>query len=155
MNSSMVRRMERPELPDMQAFEAGEIDAATFNHEAHVHVAWSYLQAYPLAEAIAKFTAALRSLTNRLGAAMKYHETISWFFMIAIADRGAAGSCWETFKTTNRDLIENGGGLLQQHYSAACLSSEKARRQFVLPDRCQVGSACGLTPPSNGTGRVP
>jgi hypothetical protein len=135
MNANLGRLAEPPVLPDLRAFEAGEIDPATFSHEAHVHVAWSYLQAYPLAEAIAKFTAALRSLTDRLGAAMKYHETISWFFMIAIADRGAAGCRWETFRTRNCDLIENGGGLLRQHYSETCLSSEKAKRQFVLPDR--------------------
>jgi hypothetical protein len=119
----------------MRAFEAGEIDPATFSHEAHVHVAWCYLQAYPLAEAIAKFTAALRSWTERLGAARKYHETISWFFMIAIADRGAAGCDWETFRAQNGDLIENGTALLRQHYSESCLSSERAKHHFALPDR--------------------
>ncbi|MGH8194336.1 MAG: hypothetical protein ACREQ8_08065 [Woeseiaceae bacterium] len=135
MNGVAMKSADRQKLSGIQAFESGEIDPANFNHEAHVHVAWSYLQEYPLAEAIAKFTATLQALTSRLDIAMKYHETISWFFMIAIADRGALGCPWETFKSINSDLIENGAGLLRRHYSPACLSSPKARRQFVLPDR--------------------
>lgn len=135
MNLAATRAAPATRLPDIQEFEAGAIDPATFDHEAHVHVAWSYLQEYGLAEAIARFTSALRSLTNRLEIPMKYHETISWFFMIEIADRGAAGCRWDAFRSANADLIENGGKLLRQHYSAACLASPKARRQFVLPDR--------------------
>jgi hypothetical protein len=129
-------------LPDVQAFEAGAIDPAGFDHEAHVHVAWCYLQQFPLAEAIARFTAALRSLTQRLGATGKYHETISWFFLIEIADRCdlCVGSDWETFRRTHPDLFEDASGLLRRHYSPACLASARARRRFVLPDRAPVRS---------------
>lgn len=124
-------------LPDVGTFEAGAFDAARFDHEAHVHVAWCYLARYPLAEAIARFTSALRALTVRLGAAAKYHETVSWFFMIVLADRMADGkhADWETFRRRNADLFTDARALLARHYSEECLASARARARFVLPDR--------------------
>jgi hypothetical protein len=137
---------------EVRAFEAGDIDPGQFDHEAHVRVVWCYLQQFPVAVTIAKFTASLRALTVRFGMPQKYHETISWFFIIVIADRvaGSAACTWEDFRTENRDLIENGSALLRQHYSADHLNSTEARQRFVLPDRCcrlasealHQGSAC-------------
>jgi hypothetical protein len=120
---------------EVRLFEAGDIDPRGFDHEAHVRVAWSYLQQYPAAIAIARFTSALRTLTIRLGASDKYHETISWFFMIVIAERRAAcpHNDWRSFKRANRDLFE-GSTLLRRHYSRDRLWCEDARRYFLLPD---------------------
>jgi hypothetical protein len=120
---------------EVRRFEAGNIDPRKFDHEAHVRAAWSYLQQYPAAVAIAKFTSALRSLTIRLGASDKYHETISWFFMIVIAERRAAcpHADWQRFRNTNRDLFE-GSALLKRYYSKGRLDSAEARRHFLLPD---------------------
>jgi hypothetical protein len=120
----------------IRAFEAGDIDPDQFDHEAHVRVVWCYLQQFPVAVTVAKFTAALRALTVQFGVPGKYHETISWFFIIVIADRvarSAAGN-WEGFRTENRDLIENSSALLRQHYSTDHLDSTDARQRFVLPD---------------------
>jgi hypothetical protein len=120
----------------VRAFEAGEIDPQHFNHAAHVHIAWCYLQQFPTAMAIAKFTSALRSLTERLGVPQKYHETMSWFFVIVIADRlaHAPGGDWESFKRDNRDLFEGGAELVRRHYTKARLDSAEARQRFLLPD---------------------
>ena len=127
-------------LPDVEAairaFEAGEIDPDRFDHEAHVRVVWCYLQRVPAAVTISRFTSALRALTVRFGMPQKYHETISWFFIIVIADRVArsAHRDWEGFRAENRELVENSSALLRQHYSAGLLDSPEARRRFVLPD---------------------
>lgn len=136
MSAGTARAPDPPYLPDVDAFESGAIEAARFDHAAHLHVAWRYLEHYPLAEAIVRFTAALRALTLRLGAEGKYHETISWFFMILVADRVADDpACgWEAFRRRNADLFD-AGSLLKRHYSRECLASERARRRFVLPDR--------------------
>jgi hypothetical protein len=126
---------------EIRAFEAGDVDPRNFGHEAHVHLAWAYLQLFPTATAIERFTGALRSLTARLGIAGKYHETISWFFMLAIAERiSDPPACrrpgdWDSFKRHNRDLLEDGGTLLRRHYSQSRLDSAQARQRFLLPDR--------------------
>lgn len=126
-----------PYLPDVSAFESGEIDGDRFDHAAHIHVAWCYLQRYPLTEALARFTAALKCLTRRLGAEAKYHETVSWFFMIVLADRmlDAPAADWLEFRDQNADLFRDARALLRRHYSDECLSSARARTRFVLPDR--------------------
>lgn len=122
---------------EVLAFEGGEIDPQTFGHEAHVRVGWAYLRQYSTAAAIAKFTSALKALTERLGVPDKYHETISWFFMLVIADRiaDAPHADWESFRQGNRDLFEESAALLRRHYSAGRLGSAEARRRFLLPDR--------------------
>jgi hypothetical protein len=42
---------------------------------------------------------------------------------------------WPPFKAANPDLFAWQPSLIQQYYSDALLSSEAARRMFVLPDR--------------------
>jgi hypothetical protein len=121
---------------EVRAFEAGQIDPEQFDHAAHVRLVWCYLQLFPVADTLVRFTSALRTLTERLGMPQKYHETITWFFIIVIANRvaGSASRNWEDFRQENGDLIGNSSTLLKRHYSAGCLASPGARRRFVLPD---------------------
>jgi hypothetical protein len=94
------------------------------------------LQTYSLPETIERFTSALKDLTRRLGLDRKYHETISWFYLIMIAERrsGAAATDWMEFKRLNPDLLKGGSALLESYYSRARLHSEIARQIFILPD---------------------
>jgi hypothetical protein len=117
-------------------FESIEFDVSKFNHEAHVYVAWSMLQDYPLTEALERYTRALKKITKRIGQPGKYHETVSWFFLIKIAERrtGDAKNDWNEFKRRNPDILERAGELIGKYYSAALLQSETARKLFLLPD---------------------
>ena len=126
----------RPEL-SLQAFEARTIDPGTFDHEAHVHIAWLYLRQYPLAEAIGRFTDTLQRLTVEIGAKNKYHETISWFFLLLIAERRAKtdSDSWLVFRRDNHDLFSSDDNVLSRYYSDELLWSDHARRSFFLPDR--------------------
>lgn len=120
----------------VQAFESATIEPGDFNHEAHIQVGWRYLQDYDQADAITRFTDAIRRLTRKLGVPTKYHETITWFYLLKIAERcrdKRAGD-WPAFKAANPDLFEWNPSLIQKYYSEALLSSEIARRSFVLPD---------------------
>jgi len=125
-----------PRFPTVAEFERGEVDAVAFDHEAHVYVAWEMINQYPLTEAIQRFTDALRRLTKALGQEAKYHETISWFYMIRTAERRAAlgATDWDTFAAANAELLMNSKLMLDRHYSAERLWSPLARRQFLLPD---------------------
>lgn len=115
-------------------FEASSIDAERFDHEAHIYVGWLYLEACPVTEAITRFTAALRRLTDRLGVPGKYHDTITWFFMLLIAERRIAGEDWSSFRNNNPDLFDRSDNILSRYYTPATLASDKARESFVLPD---------------------
>ena len=125
------------DFPSVDEFEAGTVQPETFNHRAHVYVAWCYLQRCGLAEAAQRYTAALRRLTRKLGVPGKYNETISWFFLVIIAEKIAASpaASWQQFSSTHPDLCEDGGGMLGRYYSKSRLHSDAARRSFLLPDK--------------------
>ncbi len=121
----------------VQAFENATIEPGEFNHETHILVGWRYLQDDSLLDAITRFRAAIVRLTRKLGASSKYHETITWFYLIKIAERcsGAAAVDWPAFKAANPDLFAWNPSLIQEYYSESLLSSEISRRMFVFPDK--------------------
>ncbi len=121
----------------IEAFETGRIDVDSFDHEAHVYVAWSYLERMPVMDALQRYSDGLRRLTRALGIPGKYHETITCFYMFVIAERrDASPGDWESFKRRNEDLLARGdASVLHRFYSREVLASERARETFVLPDR--------------------
>ena len=90
----------------MERFEAADIDPARFDHEAHVYVGWLYVMAYPRREAIARFDAALRRLVEKIGARDKYNATITWLYLLLIAERMRADEDWSAFRARNADLFD-------------------------------------------------
>lgn len=122
--------------PTIEDFEALAIDAESFDHKAHVFVAWSYLRNNSLLPSIERYRSTLKRLTRKLGVPGKYHETITWFFMIVVAERiGKDPSAdWATFVQQNPDLFAATPGIVGKFYSPARLDSDVARRQFLLPD---------------------
>ncbi len=120
---------------DIEQFEAGNVDAEEFDHEAHVYMGWLYMKRFDPPVAIARFDAALRRLTDKLGVPQKYHATITWLFLLLISERLRPGERWPEFRNRNRDLVENSMTTLKRYYSEALLFSDRARGGFVLPDR--------------------
>lgn len=122
--------------PTIDDFEALAIDAQRFDHQSHVFVAWSYLREYDLLVSIARYRSTLRRLTRKLGVPGKYHETITWFFMVVVAERidSDPAADWDVFVEQNQDLFASPPGILGKFYSSDRLDSAAARRQFLLPD---------------------
>jgi len=119
------------------ALEDGTLEAQAFDHEAHVYLGWLYLEEMPLLDAIDQFSSALQRLTAKLGVPAKYHATITWFFMLLIAERRARtrGDDWFSFRRCNSDLFGRRPGIIGRYYSSELLASDYARQSFVLPDR--------------------
>jgi hypothetical protein len=121
----------------VREFEEATLDPGGFDHEAHILVGWRYLQELSLADAISRFTRAIKRLTHKLGVSSKYHETITWFYLIKIAERcrDDADADWTAFKAANPDLFAWNPSLVDKYYSKALLASDTARRTFLFPDR--------------------
>jgi hypothetical protein len=125
------------------AFENLSLDAESFAHRDHIRLAWIYLDRYPAHEALPRFANGLRKFATHLGAADKYHETITWAYFALINERMARGGDqpetrhlgWEEFSAANADLFEWPGGALARYYTPSTLDSDLARRVFLLPDR--------------------
>ena len=128
-------------LPTIAEFEVLDIDPERFDHTAHLYVAWQYLRINELLTAIDRYRSTLRRLVLKLGVPGKYHETITWFFMVAVAERmnGAERDDWDAFQAANPDLFKPGGAFLKSFYSQDRLGSVEARNQFLLP---VPGEAC-------------
>ena len=117
--------------------EDGTLSPQRFDHEAHVYLAWCYLEEWPVLDAIHRFSVALQRLTAKLGVPGKYHATMTWFFMLLIAERRArtGDSDWFSFRRDNSDLFRRQPGIIGRYYSSELLASDYARQSFVLPDR--------------------
>ena len=125
-------------LLSIEQFEAGDVNPEQFDHEAHVHMGWLYVQTFELADAVARFNGALRRLTAQLGVPGKYHATITWLFLVLINERAQPGESWNGFRSRNESLIRDSKTTLERYYSKERLFSDAAREHFVLPDRLAV-----------------
>lgn len=120
------------------AVESCAIACGDFHHADHVRLAWIYLRNHPLIDAIERFTRSLRGFAVHCGCAEKYHETITWAYLLLIHERmqrDDVPSEWESFRAANADLFEWKPSVLERYYAPHTLRSDFARRVFVLPDR--------------------
>jgi hypothetical protein len=123
-----------PELLDR--FLDTTLPADQFHHHQHVQVAWLLVRKHGMPRALSEFTEALKRFADAKGATGLYHETITWAFLLLIADRQAqcAADTWETFAQLNPDLLVWKPSILNRYYSKELLSSELARKTFLMPD---------------------
>ncbi len=122
----------------IRAFEAGDEPAGGFHHAQHVRVAWWYLRAHTLPDALARFSAALRRFAVKHGKPDLYHETVTVAFMLIISERLAVTgreAAWDVFAAANPDLFSWKPSVLDRYYRSETLWSPRARATFVMPDR--------------------
>ena len=118
------------------AIEGCAIAGSDFHHADHIRLAWIYLREHPLIEAIDRFTTALKRFAAHHGVPEKYHETITWAYLLLIHERlqrGGASATWDQFRAANSDLFAWKPSILERYYATATLQSDVARRVFVLP----------------------
>ena len=123
-----------PELLDR--FVDSTLPADQFNHRQHVQVAWLFVRHHGMPAALSEFSAAIRRFADAKGAPGLYHETITWAFLLLIADRQARNpvESWEAFAAANPDLLTWKPSILNRYYSKELLASDLAKRTFLMPD---------------------
>lgn len=123
----------------VQAFDDLTLEPAKFTHRAHLSVAWRYLQRHGLAVGAVKFREQLLRYIESVGAQGKYHETITWAYMVLLNEELSLGTdrC-ETFDEVvarRPDLLDHRNGAIAACYSREELDRPEARRTFLLPRR--------------------
>jgi hypothetical protein len=117
-------------------FEAGTLAPADYHHREHVRIAYAMLRGADLAEAALRFRRALRAYAAKIGAAPKYHETLTWAYLVLIAARITGDADSQAFLAAHPDLLDHRGGALARCYDVAAITaSPVARAVFVLPER--------------------
>ncbi len=126
-DDDLIAQLEACTLPENQ-----------FHHDNHVHAAWLYLTRFPAAEAIARFSQALRCYAASRGKPNRYHETITWSYLLIVNERihrSEPAATWEQFAAAHPDLFDWKNSILLKYYREQTLESGLARRVFVMPDR--------------------
>ncbi|MEM9533149.1 MAG: hypothetical protein AAGA23_19675 [Pseudomonadota bacterium] len=124
-------------MPDHNLFSQLKnhaIDAAQFDHSAHVRSAWDCLNTES-ADPASAYAQALWGLICRAEAKAKYHATLTGAFLNLIASEHVPGETWATFAARNEDLMKRPKALIGRHYSPERLQLEAARTWFLAPDR--------------------
>ena len=121
----------------LRGFVDTTLPAEQFHHEQHVHVAWLFVRKYGMPAALAEFTTAIKRFADAKGATGRYHETITWAFLLLIGERQAKcdAKVWDEFARANPDFLAWKPSILERYYSSETLQSELARNVFVFPDR--------------------
>ena len=121
----------------LAGFEDGTLSAAGFGHHQHVQVAWMFVRRDGMPQAIDHFSRALKRFADANGKPGLYHQTITWAYLLIIAERQARApaATWSEFALANPDLLTWRPSLLERYYAAGTLSSPLAREAFLMPDR--------------------
>lgn len=137
-----------PPLADtsMRAFELGTLDPAQFTHRLHLSLAWQYLQRDGFPEGAQQFRHHLQRYVAKVGAQSKYHETITWAYLVLLNEelclRSTPGETFDAMIQRRPDLLDHRNGPIARCYGKAQLESPEARRVFMFP----------VTPVSGGGG---
>ena len=117
-------------------FEALELPPQAFRHREHVRLAFAMLHGADFAEAAVRFRRALKRFAAHVGAHGKYHETLTWAWLVLVAERMAAGAYAdsEALLAAHPDLLDSRA--IGAYYDLpAILASPVARAVFVLPQQ--------------------
>jgi hypothetical protein len=119
------------------AFEQGTLDPSQFSHRLHLTLAWRYLQREGFPEGAQQFRHHLQRYVAKVGAQSKYHETITWAYLVLLNEelclRSSPGENFDTMIQRRPDLLDHRNGPIARCYSKAQLESSEARRVFMLP----------------------
>jgi hypothetical protein len=89
-------------------FEALAIAPADFGHREHVRLAFAMLTEADFAEAAARYGRALRTFAASVGAAQKYHATLTWAYLALVRRAMDEHAC-----ATSLELLEQAPELLE------------------------------------------
>ena len=124
------------------AFEAGRIRGDGFSHADHVRLGFLFMRRFPAWDTLRRFSRALARMAAANGQPARYHETITWAFLLLIRERIARWdrangrpSSWDEFLADNVDLLNWKDHVLKKYYEEQTLASDLARTTFLLPDR--------------------
>src|SRR5437868_87657 len=121
----------------LRAFEACTLPAAEFSHRRHLAIGWSYLRRYGFPDGVVKFSERLKAYVVSVGAAAKYHETITWAYMALMNEemslRSPPGESFDAMIQRRPDLLNHRDGAIARCYTPQELESAEARRVFMLP----------------------
>lgn len=120
----------------LEALEEATYPPEQFNHRAHLRLGWLYLRAHGFEQGLSHIRTTIQRYATAVGAATKYHETITQVWaehvQAAIEQTPELGT-FDAFLEAHPELLSS--GLLERHYRKETLASAEAKAGWVPPDR--------------------
>lgn len=129
----MEKHFELSNTEFIQQFEDCTLNPELFTHEAHLRLAWIYIQKYGIETAIEVIRKQIQEYAISLGASEKYHETITVASIKAVSFfiKKSESKTFESFINENKQLKTNFKQLLATHYTTDIFNSESAKKDFL------------------------
>ncbi|WP_299549768.1 hypothetical protein [Seonamhaeicola sp.] len=120
----------------LEQFQAATLDPKLFTHEAHLRLAWLYIDAYGVDKAIELVKTQLINYVTVLGVTDKYNETVTVAAVKAVYHfyLRSESQTFEGFINEFPRLKTNFKDLLFSHYHVDIFNLEAARSAFLEPD---------------------
>ncbi|WP_207211115.1 hypothetical protein [Flagellimonas olearia] len=120
----------------VEAFEKASLHPKLFNHEAHIRLAWVYLQKYGEEKAVEKTCAGIAHFDAIYGNGDKFHATITVAAVKAVHhfNKKSKSTNFFDFMEAFPRLKTAFKELLEQHYTPEVLTHEKAKTDYIPPD---------------------
>ena len=118
----------------LAAFHDCRLKNSEFRHADHLRLAWLHLHRAPLEMAFANVRAGIQKFAQHHNAKGLYHETITTAWVRLLSTHHEAG--FGEFLIANERRLSK--ELLHRFWTPELLESDKARRQWVPPDRCAL-----------------
>lgn len=112
------------------------LPAAVFTHEAHLRLAWLYLNKYGADKSEELIQDQLKKYVAALGAEGKYHATLT-VAAVKVINHFSSRSRHESFKGFIAEFPQLKTGfreLISSHYGLDIYTSEEARLRYLKPD---------------------
>jgi hypothetical protein len=125
----------------LRQFEDCSLPLDRFHHRVHIQIAFLYLHKYSVLDVLRRFPEALKRYVAAHGKVGMYHETITWTYILLIHERmqrAGRPQAWTEFASGNPDLLTWTDTILKRYYRDETLSSDLARKMFVLPDKASA-----------------
>jgi N-formylglutamate deformylase len=121
----------------VRAFEACDPELGALTHAEHLRVAWHYLRHEPLGLAAERMDAGLRRFAASRGAPDRYHATITWAYVVLLAEcrRELGNVPFDVVAERHPALLDHANGTVRRLYGPGQLDSALAREVFLLPRR--------------------
>ncbi len=119
----------------LDQFKNAILDPKLFSHEAHLRLAWIYINNEGLDNAIKKITHQLKNFVTALGASDKYNETVTVAAIKAVYHFWLKSETitFQDFILENPRLKTDFKALLAAHYDIDIFNSEVAKSNFLEP----------------------
>ena len=120
----------------IEQFKNGSLNPQIFNHEAHLRIAWLYIDEFGIKQAEKNIQEQLQNFVEIVGAKDKYHKTLT-IVAIRIVKHFIQKSKSNNFTDFIKEFPQLKSAfkeLVNTHYSYNIFSSDKARTEFLKPD---------------------